>query len=566
MSHSKRNLDKRYFFSKSPQKSEDYTAFWIRYKPERVGMRRLNRSNVAIAITVFAFVAASSALCFLGVNHILSVYLMMFLSGILIGSVISFLNIIQVFAPTHIELNEKGLLFHWLTLFLQAKTPLISWDRISHVTTVNKNVTGVEEVTLEFNVVARGINFKRRWGYMLLAPRLTRGWVSGDRALVRFEIDSIASSEDRKRLQLALKKFLPSYRIEPKVADDLDMYMRFESYTDLWLEKLSEDSNRNRDSKLEKDTALAGGKYKIVETIGSGGQALVYLAKLLKPLSDEVGKQHETMVDMSDLAIAFDQTTGRPDGMPSLVVLKEFVLPTQAGANIRKRVLENIQKEASLWRKLRHPNIARLLDFFVEDQRAYLALEHVEGITLKELVTASGAIDEETVVSLSIQLCDILGYLHRRQPPVIHRDFTPDNLIMDNKGTIKLIDFNVAQQLEAQTTKTVVGKHSYIPPEQFRGKAVPQSDIYALGATLAFLLCGKDPEPITQAHPRNRLPALSQEVDDVVAKCTALSLSTRYQDCQELKNDLVALIKRRESREAGERSGSSLTSSGETTG
>jgi serine/threonine-protein kinase len=139
-------------------------------------------------------------------------------------------------------------------------------------------------------------------------------------------------------------------------------------------------------------------------------------------------------------------------------------------------------------------------------------------------------------------MCDILGYLHRRQPPIIHRDFTPDNLIMDNSGNVKLIDFNVAQQLEAQTTKTVVGKHSYIPPEQFRGKAVLQSDIYSFGATISFLLTGNDPEPITQAHPRSQQGLVSEQLDSIVAKCTALTLINRYQDCQELKTDLVALV------------------------
>jgi serine/threonine protein kinase len=113
---------------------------------------------------------------------------------------------------------------------------------------------------------------------------------------------------------------------------------------------------------------------------------------------------------------------------------------------------------------------------------------------------------------------------------------------MDNYGVVKLIDFNVAQQLEAQTTKTVVGKHSYIPPEQFRGKAVPQSDIYSLGATLSYLLTGKDPEPITQAHPRETNGAVSEELDSIIAKSTALGLSTRYQTCQELKTDLISLL------------------------
>ncbi|MDZ4833200.1 MAG: serine/threonine-protein kinase [Candidatus Melainabacteria bacterium] len=500
------------------------------------------RSKAAVIVTLSIAMAAGMALLILGQEHVLSGFLMILLAGIAVSSIVAFLNVMQVFAPTHVELNEKGIRYHWLTLLFQAKTPLVSWDRISHVTTVNKNVLKQNETMLEFNAIARGISFKNRIGYALLAPRLTWGWFTSDRAALRLEVDAIASSDDRRRLQLALKKFLPSYRIEPKVADDLDMYVRFETHTDLWLDKFSDDSKRSRETRLEENALLSNNAYQVVRPIGSGGQALVYLAQMLKPLPGEDSQPHDTMIDMSDMAIAIPDQSDANSPAPQ-VVLKEFVLPTQAGTNIRRRVLENIQKEAALWRKLRHPNIARLLDFFVEDQRAYLVLEHVDGITLKDLVTEFGAFSEADVITLSIQMCDILGYLHRRQPPVIHRDFTPDNLIMNQKGIVKLIDFNVAQQLEAQTTKTVVGKHSYIPPEQFRGKSVPQSDIYALGATLAFLLTGQDPEPITPARPRESNSDVSQELDDIVAKCTNLGLSTRYQDCQELKTDLVALVK-----------------------
>lgn len=542
MTYSKQSLAKRYFFSKTTRRADDYSAFWIRYRPERIGRKRMSRSKTAVAITLTIAITALLALLVLGFEHVLSGYLIVLLTAIAFSAMLAFLNVMQVFAPTHVELNEKGMRFHWLTLLFQAKTPLVSWDRISHVTTVNKHVLKQDEVMLEFNAIARGIRFRNRIGYALLAPRLTWGWYTSDRAAIRLEIDAIASSDDRRRLQLALKKFLPSYRIEPKVADDLEMHIRYDSYTDLWLDKLADNSQRTRETRLDEDTLLANDGYQVVRPIGSGGQAQVYLARMLRPLPGTDIGSGDTMIDMSDLAIQVPDEMDLNSPSPQ-VVLKEFVLPLQAGTNVKRRVLENIQKEASLWRKLRHPNIARLLDFFVEDQRAYLVLEHVEGKTLKELVTANGAFSETEVIALSIQMCDILGYLHRRQPPVLHRDFTPDNLIMNDQGVVKLIDFNVAQQLEAQTTKTVVGKHSYIPPEQFRGKSVPQSDIYALGATLAFLLTGVDPEPITPAHPREINPDVCQSLDDIIAKCTSIGLSTRYQDCQELKTDLVALVK-----------------------
>jgi serine/threonine-protein kinase len=120
----------------------------------------------------------------------------------------------------------------------------------------------------------------------------------------------------------------------------------------------------------------------------------------------------------------------------------------------------------------------------------------------------------------------------------VHRDFTPDNLILDKDGTLKLIDFDVAQQREQTTSATVVGKHAYLPPEQFRGKPCPQSDIYALGATLHFLLTGCDPEPLTSSHPLTVRPEIAAALDGIVARCTQLDLDKRYETAAQIKLDL----------------------------
>src|SRR5262249_27367437 len=127
------------------------------------------------------------------------------------------------------------------------------------------------------------------------------------------------------------------------------------------------------------------------------------------------------------------------------------------------------------------------------------------------------------------------------KPPVVHRDFTPENLILLGDRQIKLIDFNVAQELESTSTKTVVGKHAYIPPEQFRGRAVIQSDIYALGGTLFFFLTGEDPEPITSVHPKEKVSSVSAELDAIVARATQPAVAQRYADSQAVMKDLLAL-------------------------
>jgi serine/threonine protein kinase len=113
-----------------------------------------------------------------------------------------------------------------------------------------------------------------------------------------------------------------------------------------------------------------------------------------------------------------------------------------------------------------------------------------------------------------------LSYLHSMEPVVIHRDLTPDNLICSEQGRIFLIDFGAANDAIGTATGTMVGKQSYISPEQFRGKAVAASDIYAFGGTLHFLLTGKDPIPLSSSHPRALNPLVSRDVDQFIARCT----------------------------------------------
>lgn len=502
------------------------------------------------------------AYLFLGTNAIMAlIFIAMVNMYGLIGSTLGFLGfwfvlfflvllfnpitLLRFLYPTHIELSQNGLRYHWHRYWGRFSAPEINWDRVSHVTTSDRKVFNSLDIHLEFNVIARGLSPIDRLIFLCLAPAMSWGWLTSDRPMLTINIDGIASSDDRKRLQMALQKFLPSYRIEPKVADDLNMYIKFESYTDIWLDALSTSKKRAIQKELEPGTVLSGGAYRIEGEIGSGGQAIVYRADMLKPVPGQLSlegiKRNQTMVDMSDLPILIGDTPVFPKAAPVTVVLKEFVLPAQAGINVRKRVLENIQMEAGLWRKLRHPNIARLIDFFVEDQRAYLVLEDVRGSTLKDMVADAGTFSPAQTIELALTMCDILGYLHRRNPAVIHRDFTPDNLILGSDGSVKLIDFNIALQLEAETTKKVAGKHAYIPPEQFRGKAVTQSDIYAFGATLFFMLTGKEPEPISSNSPQSANNEVPNELDLIVRRLTEPGLSLRYQNCADVKVDLLAI-------------------------
>jgi serine/threonine protein kinase len=151
---------------------------------------------------------------------------------------------------------------------------------------------------------------------------------------------------------------------------------------------------------------------------------------------------------------------------------------------------------------------------------------------------------ESEVVKVALQLCDIVGYLHHHVPPIVHRDLTPENLMIQNDDTIVLLDFNVAKELDPiATTHTIVGKHNYIPPEQFRGNASTQSDIYAMGGTIFWLLTGQEPEPISVAHPRDIAAHVSEWMDQLVATATEQDLNCRFNSIEDVQAALASRAK-----------------------
>ncbi len=135
-------------------------------------------------------------------------------------------------------------------------------------------------------------------------------------------------------------------------------------------------------------------------------------------------------------------------------------------------------------------------------------------------------------------MSDVLNYLHTQTPPVIHRDISPDNIVINQNGDALLIDFGAANEFVGEATGTLVGKQAYMSPEQIRGKVTPQSDIYSLGATMYFLLTAKDPEPLSSSHPKKIDDSIPAALDDLVNLCTKLDLTERIKDANELTERL----------------------------
>lgn len=268
------------------------------------------------------------------------------------------------------------------------------------------------------------------------------------------------------------------------------------SYTQLWTSSLADNFDFTSFLPLEPGLKLQNGRYVVDMQLGSGGFAATYLAK------DKQGRKF---------------------------VLKESAVPPSDSDDQHQKALEFLARESKVLMELDHEGIAKPLDYFIEGGRHYLVIEYLEGQDLRSYVRERGAIDETTVLAWAKQIAGILRHVHDRDIPIVHRDVTPENLILKPDGTIALIDFGAANEFISLATGTVVGKQAFISPEQIRGKATPQSDVYALGATLHFLLTGKDPIALSNSHPKKINDRISDEINNFVAECTLLEQSERTQ-------------------------------------
>ena len=160
--------------------------------------------------------------------------------------------------------------------------------------------------------------------------------------------------------------------------------------------------------------------------------------------------------------------------------------------------LKLFERSAQVLKHLNHPQIPKYRDYFcINDKLLWFGLvqQYIPGSSLKELLHQGKRFTEQQVRQMAVEVLIILVYLHELNPPVLHRDIKPSNLILGEDDQVYLVDFGAVQHKAAKegATFTVVGTYGYAPMEQFGGRAVPASDLYALGATLIHLLTGTVP-------------------------------------------------------------------------
>ncbi len=184
---------------------------------------------------------------------------------------------------------------------------------------------------------------------------------------------------------------------------------------------------------------------------------------------------------------AVDKREGR------LVAIKRFELKSAR----KWKDVELAEREARVLASLSHPQLPAYVEHFEENGTLYLVMERIEGSSLAEFRKSGGSFGTDDAIALLEQASIILDYLHGRAPPIIHRDLKPGNVIRRPDKSFAFVDFGaVRDKLRLEGGSTIIGTFGYMAPEQFQGRAAPASDVYAIGATVLWMLTGVEPEDL----------------------------------------------------------------------
>lgn len=219
--------------------------------------------------------------------------------------------------------------------------------------------------------------------------------------------------------------------------------------------------------------------------------------------------------------------------------------------------LKLFEREAQILQALNHPRIPRYRDYFSLEQEQGgglpwfgLVQDYIPGLSLQDLLDQGQRFTEAQVKKIAAQILKILVYLHELSPPVLHRDIKPSNLILTEKNHVYLVDFGAVQAQAAVTgvTFTVVGTSGYAPLEQFWGRPVAASDLYALGATLIHLLTSVPPADLPQKESRIQFAdrvSLNPNLVFWIEQMTEISLDKRLKTAREALEMLKSGKRRR---------------------
>jgi serine/threonine protein kinase len=280
-------------------------------------------------------------------------------------------------------------------------------------------------------------------------------------------------------------------------------------------------------AQLQPGQMLDGGTYRVVRPLGKGGMGAVWLVAQTK---------------------AFDR----------LAVLKEVIDyfdPTDGEE--RRKALQRFEEEARTLGALKHPGIPDLYAYFSEAGHNYLVMEYIEGQDLRLGLTgendapgrpvAGGGRPGDEVLRYAIQICEVLEYLASRQPPIVHNDIKPGNIIVDqHSGRAVLVDFGTAKTRYIRAgggpdknRDSLYGTVGYAAPELFQGHSEPRSDVYSLAATAYHLLTDDDPRDHPLHYPQ--LETMPPSLADILRRALAQEVAARP-TARQFRQDLEAYL------------------------
>ncbi len=270
---------------------------------------------------------------------------------------------------------------------------------------------------------------------------------------------------------------------------------------------------------LQPNTTLQGGKYKIERVLGQGGFGITYLA-VQTSLQRKVAIKEFFMKEF----FSRDEATSA------------ISVPSTGSSKIVEQYRKKFFKEARNLARLNHPNIISVIDVFEEKGTVYYVMPYLAGGSLLDYVKANGTLSETLAMKYVRQIASALKYMHEEEH-ICHYDVKPANILLDDKGNAMLIDFGISKNYDdagQETTTTPVGmSEGYAPIEQYQQNVEefsPVSDVYALGATLYFLLHGK--RPVSAVHRASgtellMTKQLSQGIRDIINASMKISKRER---------------------------------------
>ncbi|MEQ8171031.1 MAG: SUMF1/EgtB/PvdO family nonheme iron enzyme [Candidatus Eremiobacterota bacterium] len=236
----------------------------------------------------------------------------------------------------------------------------------------------------------------------------------------------------------------------------------------------------------------------------------------------------------------------RDHRMLELCAIKELIA-TFSTEEQQEYSLKRFNEEGKMLANLNHANLPRVTDLFIERGRYYLVMDFIDGKDLDTILKERKKLSTEETLTYTLQILDVLDYLHTQNPPIIYRDLKPANIMIRTRDQrAMLIDFGIARTVEEEGKKTKIGTPQYSPLEQFKGMVEPRSDIYSLGATMHHLITGIMPAPMAfQFDPVTKfIPELSKELEKIIEKAVQTDIDARYSSAREMMGDVKKILER----------------------